>query len=240
MNRQITALTNRPALRRVGQIRFMRLCRTNREHCASRTGHPCLQSLGAQPIDGLGDRGAKPLSDRLQVVSTEIEDPFESLRVVCSKARDYSRSRGPLKIRRNKNRLGVQALGRLGHHDLGWRQRDRGDLLTDAFHPRIAPAQEKGHVRAKAQADLFQLRKRQVQAPEPVERQQTGGGIRGAAAHAGLRRDALGNADVGAEARQLEPHVVFVDADNKIMGTGSDPADTFGDETLSRGDLVAR
>jgi aspartate 1-decarboxylase len=43
-----------------------------------------------------------------------------------------------------------------------------------------------------------------------------------------------------AEARELEPHVVFVDADNTIMGTGSDRADSFGDETLSRGDLVAR
>ena len=43
-----------------------------------------------------------------------------------------------------------------------------------------------------------------------------------------------------AEAKALEPHVVFVDADNKVMGTGADPADTFGDETLSRGDLVAR
>jgi aspartate 1-decarboxylase len=43
-----------------------------------------------------------------------------------------------------------------------------------------------------------------------------------------------------AEAREHRPHVVFVDADNKIMGTGFDPAETFGDETLQRGDALAR
>ena len=43
-----------------------------------------------------------------------------------------------------------------------------------------------------------------------------------------------------AEARELKPHVVFVDADNKVMATGYDPAETFGDPTLSRGDAVAR
>jgi len=42
-----------------------------------------------------------------------------------------------------------------------------------------------------------------------------------------------------AEARDFQPHVVFVDADNKIMGTSADPADTFDDSTLSRGDLTA-
>lgn len=41
-----------------------------------------------------------------------------------------------------------------------------------------------------------------------------------------------------AEARIFEPSVVFVDADNKIMGTGSDPADTFEGSGLIRGDLV--
>ena len=41
-----------------------------------------------------------------------------------------------------------------------------------------------------------------------------------------------------AEARIFEPSVVFVDADNKITGTGSDPADTFEGSGLIRGDLV--
>jgi aspartate 1-decarboxylase len=41
------------------------------------------------------------------------------------------------------------------------------------------------------------------------------------------------------EATTYQPHVVFVDADNKIMGTSADPADTFDDPTLSRGDLTA-
>ena len=41
------------------------------------------------------------------------------------------------------------------------------------------------------------------------------------------------------EARSYEPRVVFVDADNQIMGTGTDPADTFGGPGLRRGDLIA-
>ena len=69
-------------------------------------------------------------------------------------------------------------------------------------------------------------------------------GINGAAArlvHPGDTVILIGYGQMDtAEAKALEPHVVFVDADNKIMGTGFDPADTFGDETLSRGDLVAR
>lgn len=43
-----------------------------------------------------------------------------------------------------------------------------------------------------------------------------------------------------AEAKAYEPRVVFVDADNKIMGTSADPADTFGADDLVRGDLVSR
>ena len=43
-----------------------------------------------------------------------------------------------------------------------------------------------------------------------------------------------------AEAKEHKPHVVFVDSDNKIMATGFDPAETFGDKSLTRGDLIAR
>ena len=42
-----------------------------------------------------------------------------------------------------------------------------------------------------------------------------------------------------AEAREHQPHVVFVDADNKILATGFDPAETFGDDRLVRGDATA-
>jgi aspartate 1-decarboxylase len=41
-----------------------------------------------------------------------------------------------------------------------------------------------------------------------------------------------------AEARELQPHVVFVDADNRILGTGFDPAETFGGHGLARGDAT--
>ena len=69
-------------------------------------------------------------------------------------------------------------------------------------------------------------------------------GINGAAArlvHPGDTVILIGYGQMDtAEAQELKPHVVFVDADNKVMGTSSDPADTFGDASLSRGDLVAR
>src|SRR3712207_5263042 len=42
-----------------------------------------------------------------------------------------------------------------------------------------------------------------------------------------------------AEAREHQPHVVFVDADNKILATGFDPAETFGGARLVRGDATA-
>src|SRR6195952_3641407 len=41
-----------------------------------------------------------------------------------------------------------------------------------------------------------------------------------------------------AEARDLRPSVVFVDADNRILGTGSDPAEALPGTGLARGDLT--
>jgi aspartate 1-decarboxylase len=42
-----------------------------------------------------------------------------------------------------------------------------------------------------------------------------------------------------AEARALQPHVVFVDADNRIVGTGHDPASTGTLDGLVPGDTLA-
>lgn len=42
-----------------------------------------------------------------------------------------------------------------------------------------------------------------------------------------------------AEAREFEPKVVFVDSENKIIGTGSDPAEALPGTGLSRGDVTA-
>ncbi len=42
-----------------------------------------------------------------------------------------------------------------------------------------------------------------------------------------------------AEARAFEPSVVFVDADNKVIGTGSDPAEALPGTGLVRGDLIS-
>ena len=68
-------------------------------------------------------------------------------------------------------------------------------------------------------------------------------GINGAAAHLVHPGDlviliAYGQMETS-EARSFEPHVVFVDADNKLVATSHDPADTFGDPALGRGDLAA-
>ncbi len=41
-----------------------------------------------------------------------------------------------------------------------------------------------------------------------------------------------------AEARTLTPRVCFVDADNRVVGTGSDPAEALPGSDLLRGDLV--
>ena len=42
-----------------------------------------------------------------------------------------------------------------------------------------------------------------------------------------------------AEARELKPRVVFVDSENRIVGTGSDPAEALAGMELMRGDVVA-
>src|SRR4051812_1401251 len=41
-----------------------------------------------------------------------------------------------------------------------------------------------------------------------------------------------------AEARALRPKVVFVNADNRIVGTGDDPAESLPDKRSLRGDAV--
>ena len=68
-------------------------------------------------------------------------------------------------------------------------------------------------------------------------------GINGAAAHLVHPGDiviliAYGQMET-AEARSYEPHVVFVDADNKIVTLGHDPLDVPDDSGLLRGDLVS-
>jgi len=42
-----------------------------------------------------------------------------------------------------------------------------------------------------------------------------------------------------AEAKRFEPSIVFVDANNKIIGTGSDPAEALPETGLIRGDIIA-
>jgi len=41
------------------------------------------------------------------------------------------------------------------------------------------------------------------------------------------------------EAREFQPSVVFVDSENKIIGTGNDPAEALPGTGLIRGDIVA-
>jgi aspartate 1-decarboxylase len=42
-----------------------------------------------------------------------------------------------------------------------------------------------------------------------------------------------------AEARTRKPKVVFVDAENRVVGESVDPADTFGSDELLRGDVLS-
>ena len=68
-------------------------------------------------------------------------------------------------------------------------------------------------------------------------------GINGAAAHLVHPGDLViligyGQLDT-AEARGLQPRVVFVDAANRIVGTGSDRAEAIPGSGLLRGDAVA-
>ena len=68
-------------------------------------------------------------------------------------------------------------------------------------------------------------------------------GINGAAAHLVHPGDLViligyGQMDTN-EARAHQPHVVFVDSDNKILATGADPAETFNGSGLVRGDATA-
>ena len=68
-------------------------------------------------------------------------------------------------------------------------------------------------------------------------------GINGAAAHLVHPGDLVILIGYGqletAEARTFEPHVVFVDGDNKIVATGADPAGAHPGSGLSRGDAIA-
>ena len=63
-------------------------------------------------------------------------------------------------------------------------------------------------------------------------------GINGAAAHLVHPGDVVILIGYGqmetAEARELQPKVVFVDADNRIVGTGSDPAAPVPEEVAQR------
>ncbi|HET6152217.1 MAG TPA: aspartate 1-decarboxylase [Marmoricola sp.] len=68
-------------------------------------------------------------------------------------------------------------------------------------------------------------------------------GINGAAAHLVHPGDiviliAYGQLET-AEAKTFEPHVVFVDADNRVVTLGTDPAGVPEGSGLLRGDLVA-
>jgi aspartate 1-decarboxylase len=67
-------------------------------------------------------------------------------------------------------------------------------------------------------------------------------GINGAAAHLVHPGDvviliAYGQMDT-TEARELRPNVVFVDAENRIVRTGTDPAEAVPGSGLVRGDVV--
>jgi hypothetical protein len=84
-------------------------------------------------------------------------------------------------------------------------QGDRRDAFAHAFHPRVAAAQEEGHVGAQRQPDLLQRRQRQPQVPQAVEREQAARRVGRATAHSRFRRDALFQHDVRPFGRAAGP-----------------------------------
>ena len=93
-------------------------------------------------------------------------------------------------------RLGLDHKKRRGRQPI--RRFERRNYVTDSLDPGVGAAQEERHIGAELDADGLQLGGAEPQVPEFVQGQQGGGCIGRAAAHAGLRWDALGHADVGA------------------------------------------
>jgi hypothetical protein len=148
-------------------------------------------SPGTQPPRASPTGGQLPLGHRLQVVAAKLQR-------VCSKARDYSRLGVAAKAGVPEDRRVARPAAGLTTRKRARRHGHRRDALADAFDPGVVAAQEERHVGAQRQADRFQRGQRQVRAPEPVERQQAAGRVGRAAAHAGLRRQALVEHDVRA------------------------------------------
>jgi hypothetical protein len=82
MNFQIAALTNLPAPG-AGSSASCGPCGSFARTPNFRSRSSGLQAL-RQPFDGVGDRGAKSLGNRLQVVVAEIEKGFAAKFVACS------------------------------------------------------------------------------------------------------------------------------------------------------------
>ena len=79
MSLQIATLTHLPARGRRLQGPLRHALRDRREYRAARACHSPLESLGAQPFEGLGDARTKSFGNRLQVIRTKCVR-------VCSKA----------------------------------------------------------------------------------------------------------------------------------------------------------
>ncbi len=81
------------------------------------------------------------------------------------------------------------------------RQIDCLQALTQSLGKGIATKHEEWHVGAELQPESGQFGARQIELPEPVERQQRGGGVGAAATEAGTLRQALLDGDIDAEPR---------------------------------------
>ena len=106
---------------------------------------------------------------------------------VCSKAGNCSRLGIALQVRGAKNCASIEPLRRFYDKKPGWRQRQGANLLADALDPAMAAVDEKRHVGAERQADAGQLRLREVQRPQSVERDQRGRRV-GRSVNSGLLR----------------------------------------------------
>ena len=168
---------------------------------------PC-KPWSCNQLDAAPHIGTQRLRHRLKIVVSEFQDFLEIdhpncldifSRVVCSKALDYSSFCVPFEIWRAKDALRGRAARWFDHHKTRSGQAHGCELLAHAFDPGVAPADEERHVGAQGEPDRRELRSRQAQPPEAVERQQGGGGVGRAAAHAGFGWQVLFQRDVHAQ-----------------------------------------
>src|SRR5690606_22413945 len=140
------------------------------KHTSSSAGHACLNKI-VQPLQSVTNFAVALLNHRLTVVMT----------APLRKAANSNGRSITCQLRVGKNFCCTNRHLRRKHQVPGLVRANRGELLADAFGEGRAIAHEHRHIRAQRQAQLGQAVLAPVQAPEMVQADQGGRGIRTAA-----------------------------------------------------------